>query len=199
MPYFTRKQAATVLIALTAVGTSAGVTACTSSLNGNQQEAKQQLQDTQSLENNQPLPHFNYSQERQNMIDIENAQARNVQTTTFWMNMGDPDPIGSCPSIGYGIPDSASLSNPDQVANPSDRSSTAIGQMDPTGIYAPLSSMGTFIICLTASGQPYIDRIESTVDTYGGPATWNYTKHIGQLVGAPTAAAALLPPSKAGK
>lgn len=179
--------AAAAVVVITAAG-------CTHSQNGNQKEAAQQLADAQSLETNQPLPHFNYSQERQNMADIEAAEANNVQTTSFFMNMGVPDPIGSCPSIGFGIPDSASLSNPVQVANPSDRSSTAIGQMDPTGIYAPLSSMGTFIICLYSNGQPYIDRIEDQVDTAGGPATWDYTHHRFQLVGAPTAPAKISPP-----
>lgn len=169
--------------------------ACNSSSgqsSGNQKESAQQQADTNSLENNQPLPHFNYSQERQNMIDIERAQADNVETTTFWMNMGDSDPIGSCPSIGFGIPDTASLSNPLQaqwVGGGNGNAGITTGQMDPTGIYSPTGSMGTYIICLASNGQPYIDRVESTVDTYGGPAVWNYTKHMGELVGAPTAAA----------
>lgn len=192
---FTRKRIA-VLSAVAATALVLSLGACTSS-NGNTAEHQLQLQDTTSLENNQPLPHFNYSQERQNMKDIEAAEAQDVQTTSFFLNLGDPDPVGSCPSIGFGIPDSASLSNPLQTAG--GNNDAAIGQMDPTGVYAPVSSMGTFIICLTASGQPYINRIESSVDTYGGPAVWNYGKHMAQMDGAPTAAAALLPPSKAGK
>ena len=189
---WTAAAASAMVVALTVTAT-----ACNNGNNGNNAEHAAQQQDTTALENNQPLPHFNYSQERQNMKDIEAAEAQNVQTTSFFMNFGDPDPIGSCPSIGFGIPDSASLSNPLQTAG--GNNDTAIGQMDPTGIYAPVSSAGTFIICLTASGSPYIDRIESSVDTYGGPATWNYTKHMAQMSGAPTAAASLVPPSKAGK
>ena len=173
-----------------------GLAACNSGSgqsNGNQQESQQQQADTNSLESNQPLPHFSVSQERQNMIDIETAQADDVETTTFWMNMGDRDPIGSCPSIGFGIPDTASLSNPEQINNFGQYGggNVTTGQMDPTGIYTPTGSMGTFIICLASSGQPYIDRIESTVDTYGGPAVWDYTAHEGKLVGAPTAAASI--------
>lgn len=181
------------LFALSLVACSAGGT--TGLATGNQKESQQQQADTNSLENNQPLPHFNYSQERQNMIDIETAQADDVETTTFWMNMGNPDPIGSCPSIGFGIPDTASLSNPYQpiwnnnTYNNGGIAGIAVGQMDPTGVYTPTSSMGTYIICLTSSGQPYIDRIESTTDTYGGPAVWDYVKHMGKLIGAPTAAA----------
>ena len=36
-------------------------------------------------------------------------------------------------------------------------------------------------------------------NTYGGPAQWNYTKHEGQLVGAPTASAKIFPPPAKGK
>jgi hypothetical protein len=173
-----------------------GVAACnnsTSQSSGNQKESAQQQADTNTLETNQPLPHFNYSQERQNMIDIETAQANNVLTTSFFMNFGVADPVSSCPSIGFGIPDSASLSNPVQAqwanGGTNGEAGVGIGQQDPTGIYNPLSSAGTFVICLAANGSPYIDRIESNVDTAGGPATWNYTTHSFKLVGAPTAAA----------
>lgn len=180
-----------------------GVAACGGASNpsGQQRENQQQAADTQALENNQPLPHFNWSQERQNMIDIETAQANDVRTTTFFMLNGRPDPIGSCPSIGFGIPDTASLSNPWQALNdsyPQGGAVIPIGQMDPTGIYAPTSSQGTFIICLTSSGQPYIDRIESDVETIGGNAVWDYAKHTAVLVGAPTAAAQVAPPPGSG-
>lgn len=191
----TRKRIV-ALAAVPVLAATVSLTACTGN-NGNSKEHAQQQADTTSLENNQPIPHFNYSQARQNLIDIETAMANDVQTTTFFMNYGVPDPIGSCPSIGFGIPDSASLSNPLQTAG--GNNDAAIGQMDPYGFYAPTSSAGTWVICLYATGQPYIDRIESLANTYGGPATWNYAKHIGQLVGAPTAAASLVPPSKAGK
>jgi hypothetical protein len=194
---FNRKRAG-ILAAVPVTALVLGVAACTNSgNNGNNTEHQQQLNDTTTLENNQPLPHFNYSQARQNMIDIETAEANNVQTTSFFVNLGVADPIGSCPSIGFGIPDSASLSNPDQVVGAPNSQAAVIGQQDPPGLYAPASSMGTFVICLTATGQPYINRIESTVNTYGGPAGWNYTKHEAELVGAPTAAAKLSPPTNA--
>lgn len=192
---FTRRHFAAAAVSVIAVG----LAACNGNQNGNQAEARQQLADTQSLENNQPLPHYNFSQERQNMKDIEDAEATNVQTTSFVMQNGDRDPVFSCPSIGFGIPDSASLSNPLQVANPSDRSSTAIGQMDPTGIYAPVSSEGTFTICLTANGSPYISRFEGTVNAIGGPAEWDPAAHMIRMTGAPTAAARVAPPAHAAK
>jgi hypothetical protein len=180
--------------AIVVVGLGIGLAACNS--NGNQESA-QQNQDSTNLENNQPLPNVTFSQERENMIDIELAEVNDVQTTTFVMHNGDRDPINSGPSIGFGIPDSASLSNPLKPAsNSGSWADDVVGQEDPNGIYAPVSSEGTFVIFLAADGTPYIDRVEDTADTVGGPATWNMTTHSYSLTGAPTAIARTAPAAK---
>jgi hypothetical protein len=179
-------------VALAIVG---GVAGCNSNSNS---ESSQQNTDSTNLENNQPLPYVTWSQARENLIDIELAQVNNVQTTTFVTHNGDPDPISSCPSIGFGIPDSASLSNPLKPAsNSGSWADDVVGQEDPTGYYAPVSSAGTFTICLAADGTPYISRVEDNVDTVGGPATWDKTTHSYSLTGAPTAIAKAGSPSQA--
>lgn len=170
----------------------AGLTACSRSGNssGQQQEQKQQSQDTASLENNQPLPHFNYSQERQALIVAESAAANGTQTTSFFFNQGVQVPVSSCPSIGLGVPDSASLSNPTQPENFTDGNghynTIPVGQMDPDGIYAPPASTGTFVNCVNAQGQEYLVRWEGFVYTVTGPATWDKSTNSVKLVGAPT-------------
>lgn len=165
-----------------------GLAACSNSGNaGNQQEKQQQQQDTTSLESSQPLPHFNYSQERQALIVAESAAANGTQTTSFFFNQGVTDPIGSCPSIGLGVPDSASLSNPLQNdPNFGGTGSAIIGQMDPDGIYAPTTSTGTFVNCVNSLGQEYLVRWEGFVYTVTGPAVWDKATHSVQLTGAPT-------------
>ena len=115
--------------------------------NGNTAESAQQAQDSTNLENSQPLPIVFASQERANLIDIELAQVNDVRTTTFVKAMGNVDPIFSCPSVGFGIPDSASLSNPSQIEqryfpNTNSWDSGVVDQMDPTGIYAPTFERG---------------------------------------------------------
>lgn len=162
--------------------------------NGNTAESAQQLQDTTNLEQSQKLPIVFYSQERGNLIDIELAEVNDVRTTTFIKAMANVDPIFSCPSVGFGIPDSASLSNPLQIeqkyfANTNSWTDGVVGQMDPNGIYAPTSSAGTWIICLDDQGVAYINRFEDNADTVGGPAEWNYTRHFIVMNGAPTALA----------
>ena len=99
---------------ITAIAGAAAVAltlaACTNSApNAQQLEQQQQQQDTQALVNNQPIPHFNYSQERAALIAAEQISADGTQTTSFFFNQGVRDPIFVCPSIGEGIPDSAQL------------------------------------------------------------------------------------------
>jgi hypothetical protein len=197
------------LLAAAAIGGTLvfGAAACStgSSSNGNTAEQQQQQTDTTNLESSQPLPAVYYSQERQNLIDIELAEVNDVRTTSFVVTeMGQL--LYSCPSIGFGIPDSASLSNPLQIGwsyngwSNGMVDSGVVGQMDPNGIYAPTSSEGTWAICIALSGQPYINRFESKVDTVGGAATWTGPgKQLISGVQDPTAIASVVDPSHAAK
>jgi hypothetical protein len=179
--------AATALLGLAVAGctTTHGVSS------GQAKENAQQAADTASLENDQPIPHFNYSQIRQTLIDAETISADGTQTTSFFFQMGDPDPVFSCPSLGMPVANTAELSNPDQVEWSSlgnnAAASAVIGQMDPDGIYAPTSSTGTYVICVNSSGQKYLEYWEGDVMTVTAPATWDSATHSLNVIGAPTA------------
>lgn len=149
------------------------------------QPSAQQKENTQAnagasqLLSSQPVPAYNYSQLRQNLIELENAQANGVVTTTFFMNMGIQDPIMSCPSIGAPIASTTELTNPQQaVTNSGSQSSwaTSIGQMDPTGVYTG-SSTGTYIMCVGADGSVNPVYWEGFVMTAFGPAHWDKANH----------------------
>jgi len=168
------------------------LTACTgpSGASAQQQENKQQQADTSSLINDQPIPHFNYSQIRQTLIDAETISADGTQTTSFFFQMGDQDPVFSCPSLGMPVANTAELSNPDQNYNsgyPQGGTSYPIPQMDPNGIYSPASSSGTYVICVNSGGKPYLQYWEGDVMTVTSAATWDSTTHTLKVVGAPTA------------
>lgn len=166
-----------------------GLTACSSGNSGQQQENRQQQADTTSLEASQPIPHYNWSQIRQTMIDAQDIAANGAQTTSFFFQMGDPDPVYSCPSIGMPVPNTAQLSNPLQGTGVSGVSGAiAIGQMDPDGIYSPSSSSGTYVICVSSSGSNYLDYWEGDVFTVSGAAEWDKATHSLKVIGAPTAA-----------
>jgi hypothetical protein len=172
----------------TALGLS--VAACTSPPNAQQKEQAQQQGDTQSLINDQPIPHFNYSQIRQTAIDAETISAEGTQTTSFFFQLGDQDPVFSCPSLGEPVPNTAQLSNPEQVVGVPGNiggGSTDLPQMDPNGIYAPAASSGTYVICVNSSGQDYLEYWEGDVMSVTSAATWDTSTHTIKVIGAPTA------------
>lgn len=184
-----KKAAISVLLGALLVSGGVGIGACSYSVpTGQQAENNQQDQSTQDLVNNQPLPHFTYSQMRQNLTEIETAQATGVQTTSFFFNQGVADPMDSCPSIGVPIAASASLSNPHRVDKHSatDGGNAVIDQMDPNGVYTPPSTTGTYVVCVDATGTAYTNYWEGFVQTVFAPARWNTTTHKIELIGPPS-------------
>jgi hypothetical protein len=164
--------------------------ACTGNQSAQQKEQSAQTSDTQSLENSQPIPHYNYSQIRQTAIDAQDIAANGTQTTSFFFMMGNQDPIFSCPSLGEPVPNTAQLSNPSQIAPISGKyggGATDLPQMDPDGIYAPSSSSGTYVICVNGSGAKYLQYWEGDVMTVAAGATWDSSAHTLKVTGAPTA------------
>lgn len=174
--------------------TVAALAGCTQSGNtGQQQENAQQQADTTSVEASQPIPHFNYSQIRQTIIDAETIAADGTQTTSFFFQMGNQDPVFSCPSLGEPVANTAQLSNPNQVVTQDGQGngitgSAVIGQMDPDGVYAPSASSGTYVICVNGAGAKYLMYWEGDVLTAAAGAEWDTATHSLKVTGAPTAA-----------
>jgi len=146
---------------------------CTSSRPGSiandQRNTNSQLDRYQK---NQPIPAADWSQYRQTLIDVELAQIHGVATTSFFFNLGTDNPIKTCPSIGYPVPTTAQLTNPDQVVAAPNTQAATIGQAEPNGAYNGPSS-GTYVVCVTPSGTRYISYWEGDVQTEGGGARWN--------------------------
>jgi hypothetical protein len=170
-----------------AAATGLGAAACTHSApNATQVEAAAQNGDTTALIQSQPIPHLNYSQERQVLIVAEKIAANATPTTTFFWNYGVQDPYFACPSLGLGVPDSASLSNPHQVVPVTGRwggGHDTLDQMEPFGVYAPPSSTGTYVICVNPRGQEYLKRAEGPTDTTTAGMTWDYKTHREVMAG----------------
>lgn len=171
--------------------------ACTSTTTTGQRAAKDSANNEQqsiadgliNMEKSQPLPRFSWSQLRQNLIEIQTAQSDTTQTTSFFFNQGVQEPVQSCPSIGFPIPGTTQLSNPDQKITDVGRSAgsgnVTIPQIDPNGVYSG-DSTGTYVLCIDATGHPYANYFEGFVQTVTGPAQWNVTKHEVELTGPPS-------------
>jgi len=183
-------------VALAALLLSTAGACSSSSSNGNAAESAAQGAGSALQEQNQPLPVFPTSAYRQELIEIEAIEALGTPTTSFFFPEGttvvatsgggehfSAPPMKICASEGLPIPNTASLSNPQQVVTQDSsgngiQGGAVIGQMDPNGVYTPASSSGTNVLCLTASGGTKLAYWEGPVFAESGSATWSDAQGI---------------------
>lgn len=170
-------------VAVLAVGTAVALSACstTSTQSGNAADKSASNAQLKTYQATQPIPHANWSQYRQTVIDVENAEINGVATTTFFYNMGSNTPIKSCPSIGFPVASTSELTNP-QVAESHGQygdGTVTVGQQEPNGVFTG-SSTGTHVVCVQANGTKRIDYWEGFVETEGGSA--HYDQATNQIV-----------------
>lgn len=125
-----------------------------------QVEHAQQEAGISALVRNQPVPTLQYSLERNIVIQTYQARNRKLATWTYMRDMnGRITEI--CPSIGYPIPYSTQLTNPQQLATQWLRNGTSstghsvdgvIGNPEPTGLYPPPSAEATLVTCVEPDG-----------------------------------------------
>lgn len=128
----------------------------------------------------QPVPRFDYSLERDLVIQTYRFRNENIATHTVWRSdMGIVE--GDCPSVGYPIPYDTSLTNPYQPiwdSNHQGVSGVVVGMPEPNGLFASQNSIATWVRCVvptpTGSIQEVPVYIESTVTAYPYPVTVDY-------------------------
>lgn len=140
----------------------------------------------EQFQRNQPTPKFDYSQLRQNLIELTTAQAQSTATTTFFFLEGVDHPIDQCPSIGGAIPTTMQLTNPDQMEQAGHGNQPyTLPQAEVTGVYTG-DSTGTYVMCLDAQGNAYANYWEGYIKTVFGPAEWDAEAGQVKLVGPPS-------------
>lgn len=108
------------------------------------------------LVDSQQIPTFDFSQERQTVIDAETVRATGAASTALFYIEG----VGLefwCPSIGAPVPSTYQLSaNESWVDIPGDESRALfnVQQGEPTGIYVG-DSNATWVICLDDQGRSF--------------------------------------------
>lgn len=137
---------------------------------------------------NQPTPVRDWSQLRQNLIEIELAQIETTATTSFMFTKATNGSTGSlamsCPSVGFPIPATYSLTNPTQgiiIDGPlsGDAGPVTVDQLESNGVFTG-NTTGTYVICVNAKGKGYAVYHEGDVTAIAGPATWD--NNLGQIV-----------------
>lgn len=140
----------------------------------------QQRQDAQTVNRQQtqyaiaqPIPMYDYSLERDLLIQLYNVRNRTVTTHTVWRS--DYGLIeGDCRSMGYGLPYDTSLTNPLVATGRQSYSLTSVGQPEPNGIFASTNTSATWVFCLSDAGRIEPVYIEAKVTTYPGPVMVDY-------------------------
>jgi len=145
-------------------GVALALAACSqSSINNDRVQTDRQLSQYQAV---QPVPFFNWSQDRAVLIQIYEAKNQARQTwSVFYSATGVPQAM--CSSVGYPIPANTQLTSPDQIAYGS--AGTALGtvsQMEPNGVYSTTGANGTYVMCLRPSGKAAAVYSESWVTAY---------------------------------
>lgn len=123
--------------------------------------------------NNQPPPVANWSQIRQSLIEIERMQIEATATYTAFFNLGSPEPVFTCNSIGTPIPADTQLTSPDKLGGTAYKSPYVLSQMETTGVYTSTATNATYVICTKDNGDPYFMSWEGPVMSSTIPVTWD--------------------------
>ena len=122
----------------------------------------------------QPIPYFEYSQDRAVYIQIYSAKNEAIATHTIVTAFGTGSLIFQCPSIGYAIPADTSLTNPAQPmwqGGNGGRAGVTVGQAEPNGLFSSKNTDGTYILCVMDNGVVTPIYTEMKVTTFPFPIT----------------------------
>ncbi len=153
----------------------AGV-ACTPNTEESEQGSENARNEQQSvstgfnrLTNAQQIPVFDWSQERQTLIDIESIRANGAITTTAFYLEGI-GLVAWCPSIGAPVPSTYQLSASQQyidIKGDGTEQHFPVDQGEPTGVYVG-ESTGTWTVCVDDAGTKFAQYWEGyTASTSG--------------------------------
>lgn len=171
------------------------LTAC----NGKNQTAESRdtqrvLQQQSQYEKAQPIPVFDWSLERDLVIQLYNVRNQKAATHSVWRS--DRGMIeGDCPSYGYGIPYDTSLTNPLVATHTSMEGErhtyqggalSSIEQAEPNGVFASKNTSATWVMCLGNTGTVEPVYVETKVTVYPGPVKVDYTNNRVTRTGAAT-------------
>lgn len=140
------------------------VTGCERETAANEEERNSVNAQQEVFLRNQPTPRFDWSLERSLMIQLYQARNTRTMTYTYVLNSYNGSILMSCPSLGFPIPATTQLTNPQTIAH-GYQSITTIDQAEPNGMYAPPSTHGTWVMCLADDGNVEPRYVENDVLT----------------------------------
>jgi len=109
----------------------------------------------------QPTPFFDWSQDRDTLIQIYKLKNEARQTWTV-ITGWDGRAVWSCPSRGYPLPADAQLTNPLQRVIGGE--GAVIEQAEPNGLFSSKSTDATYVLCVRSNGEvvPVYTELKAT-------------------------------------
>jgi len=172
------------------IGIAFFLSACDAQKSETTKEANAVERQLSQYAKSQPVPAFNWSLERHLLIELYKLRNKKVATHSVWRsNYGMIE--GDCPSMGYGLPYDASLTNPlvatrESLNGWNSSSLTSIEQQEPNGIYASKNTSATWVMCVGESGAIEPIYVETKVTAYPYPVEVDYDKNRVTRSGAAT-------------
>lgn len=164
--------------------TSVMLSGCLDSKSSDAQDTKAVQRQQSQYQKAQPIPAFDWSLERDLLIQL--YQVRNSEVTTHSVWRSDYGVVeGDCTSMGYGLPYDTSLTNPLTATDVNQRgveqgsgAMTSVGQPEPNGVFASTNTSATWVFCIGSSGNLQPVYVEAKVTVYPGPVTVDYEKNL---------------------
>jgi hypothetical protein len=162
-----------IITALVGLCLVLGVAACTESggkePNARERETNAIATGFDRLTRSQQVPSFDFSQERQTLIDLTTIRAHGTHGTAVATAL-DGSLIWWCPTQGAPVPSTYQLTNPEQIIGRGGRNhyeGQTIPLGEPTGVYTG-DSAATWTLCLDLSGKPFARYEEQNVGWTSG-------------------------------
>jgi hypothetical protein len=120
----------------------------------------------------QPIPFFDWSLERNLLIETYKARNNAVVTYSYVRNF-DGQIVFSCKSIGFPIASNTQLTSPESLQKIVDedgmRHDLTLPQAEPNGTFSSPSTAGTYVFCLNDDGSVSPSYFEANVETHTTP------------------------------
>ena len=138
--------------------------ACEDRQSANEREQENVNAQQEAFLRAQPTPVFSWSLERALMIQLYQARNARVLTYSYVLNAYNGSILMSCESLGFPIPATMQLTNPETVVRTAN-GTTTVAQAEPNGLYAPPSTSGTWVMCIAPGGGVEPRYVENHVIT----------------------------------
>ena len=137
-----------------------------SACSGQETADTRKVQDQQAIyAQTQPIPAFQWSRDRDTLIQIYKAKNEANATWSVITSQGTGMPIYICPSIGFPLPADTQLTNGLQQLQ-GHSAGTIVEQAEPNGLFSSKNTDATYILCVRLDGSITPVYTEQKVTTF---------------------------------